>query len=157
MSGDKTIIPVLKTVEVVPTVDTNVYAAGDQLGGIQTITGAFPLGVQNGRLETLIVVDKDKQNAEMNILFFDELPTVASVDQGALDVADAQLVDKCIGHAHVAGSDYAQLANGSVACVTPNLKVSGKLSTIYAVVQCLGTPTYSTAAALAFKYNIGMV
>ena len=140
--------------EVTPTIDTAAYTANDQVGGIQTITGVNASGFNLAFLKSVVVVDEAKQKAALTIFLFDELPTVASSNNAAIDIVDAQLTAKCIGHVTVAAGDYQDVSAGSVACVRvempvkPN-KVNG---TIYAVAMTTGTPTYGAADDLTFKY-----
>lgn len=140
--------------EVTPTIDTLAYTAEDQVGGIQTITGCNAQGFDLGLLRSVTVVDESKQSAALNIFFFDELPTVASVNNGPIDIVDAQMTAKCIGHVAIAATDYKPVSGSSTACVRVEMPVKpAKVnSTIYAVVSTTGTPTYGAADDLTFKY-----
>jgi hypothetical protein len=144
-------------VDVIPTLDTNAYSANDRLGSIQTLTGMGPAGFQGAILESVTVVDRDGQSPVMTILFFDSLPTVASADNAALQIADAQL-SKCIGHVSIASGDWITATDANVASkvVSPGLPLTpspnGVRQTVYAVVKLTsGTPTF-TAAGLTFRY-----
>lgn len=138
--------------EVVPTVSAAVaYTAEDQVGGIQTLD----LGIESGKLVSLSVSDKGKQKAALVVFLFDELPTVASVDNGAIDVADAELDGKCIGTVAIAAADYQDVSGGSVATKTGiNLLMKSLDTKIYAVAKTTGTPTYVSTSDLRFRYGI---
>lgn len=151
------------SVEVTPTVSSAVaYTAGDQVGGIQTITGGIWDEDGMATLVNVVILDKDTQSGSYVIYFFDELPTVVSVDNGAIDVSDAELADKLIGYLTI--GTYAPLANATVIQIgqsganlsmKSSARVSGgqtKDGKIYAVVKTLGTPTYTSTSALVFKY-----
>jgi hypothetical protein len=142
-------------IEVTPTVDTSAYGSGDHVGDLQTLSGVNADGGQACFLRTLVVVDKAKQKAALSVLFFDESQTIASSDNGALDITDAEMVDKCIGYVAVAAADYKDLNANSVATVKDvglmlKPKKDGKL---YAIVLSGGTPTYGSASDLCFKYQ----
>lgn len=94
------------TITVQPTLDTSAYASGDRLGSIHTITNAFrefhrPFGQTtpgvptialggNNILAEITIIDQAKQSAAIDILFFDKSPTVASADNAAIDISDAE-------------------------------------------------------------------
>ena len=142
-------------VEITPTVDTAIYASGDRVGSIQTILGANEGGGRLTTLQGLVVVDKSKQKSVLTLFFFDELPAVASADQAAADITDAEMVDKCLGYVAIAAADYRDLANNSTATVKDiNLYLKPKTSgTLYAVLVSGGTPTYTSTSDLCFKYT----
>jgi hypothetical protein len=148
-------------VEVTPTVSSgSAYTAGDQVGGIQTLTNAIWDSDGMANLNSVVILDKDSQAGSYVIYLFDELPTVVSVDNGAIDVSDAELADKLVSVITVA--TYTPLANSTVvsylnanAAVRTVDKTADKRSNtgkLYAVVKTLGTPTYTSTSALVFKY-----
>lgn len=141
-------------VAVTPTVDTSAYASGDQVGATLTLNGAAPGDGTGTFLRKLTVVDKAKQKSALTVWLFDEAPTVASADQAAADVSDAELVDKALGCVSVAAADYKDLANGSVATVALDLpfKPVGS-SSLYALIVSGGTPTYAAASDLVLKFH----
>jgi hypothetical protein len=142
-------------INVTPVISTGIYASGDQVGGIQTISGASNDGI--GILEGITIVDLSDQSAALNILFFDELPTVASSDNAALNIADAEMSGKCIGMLTIDATDYVDTSANSVATLR-NLNQMfhsrGVISTVYAVVETTGTPTYGGTSDLIFKYHV---
>lgn len=146
------------SIEVTPTVSTSpAYSAEDQVGGLQTLDGAAATDRKVTTLVTIVVVDKGKQNAALAILFFDSEPTVVSVDNGAVDVSDAELASKCVGSVDVAATDYEALANASVATVKASslglaMKSKNSSGKLYALVKTSGTPTYASTSDLVFKY-----
>lgn len=143
-------------IDVTPTLDTSAYGSGDRVGTIHTITGAGPAGFSAAVLESVTVIDKDGQGVALTILFFESLPTVASADNAAIDLADAQAA-KCIGHVTIATTDYVATASNTIASkvIASGLPLTpartGVQETIYAVVKSGGTPTY-TASGLTFRY-----
>jgi hypothetical protein len=141
-------------VEVTPTINTAAYTADDQVGGIMTLAGAVPAVGDGAVLRQISVVDKAAQEAAITVLFFDELPTVASANNEAVNVADAQLADKCLGAVAIAAGDYVGLSAGSVATKQTALMVKANgSSSLYAVAFTTGTPTYGSASDLVFRFH----
>lgn len=143
-----------KTVEVTPTLDTNAYGANDRVGTVQTIAAAAIKGGKTALLTSLTVIDKASQGVALSLFFFRELPTVASDDNAALEISDAEMA-KCVGHVIVATGDYQATSANKVACVK-NIQLameSGQADgNLYVVLMTTGTPTYA-ASSLVFKYN----
>src|SRR5688500_7837809 len=108
--------------EVTPTINTAAYTAADQVGGIQTIDFGQPVS----RLKTVSIVDKAKQKAEMIILFFKELPTVASSNNAALDISDAEMAAKFIAKVTVAAADYTDISASSAGTKECDLSLQSK-------------------------------
>jgi hypothetical protein len=145
-----------KIVEVVPTLDTSAYASGDRLGSIMTVAAMrFPGG--SAVLQDIVIVDQAKQSQAIDVLFFDESPTVASADNAAIDIADAQMNGKFIGRVSVAVSDYSALAASSEATVKNVgllLKAISGATDVFALMVCRsGTPTYG-ASDLIVKFKV---
>lgn len=168
------VIGIDDVIDVVPTLDTNAYASGDRLGSIQTISSAFrkiqrttldPITPtssdfqgQAGKvvLQSIVVIDQAKQSQPIDILFFSSSPTVASADNAAIDISDAEMDAKCIGVVSF-DATYVALAANSIAAKT-NLGLVLKQSTsaannhIYAVCVIRGAATFA-ASSLRFKYG----
>ena len=152
-------------IEVIPTVSTSpAYTAEDQVGGIQTLTNACRSKGAGATLISLTVHDAGKQSAALTVFFFDELPTVASVDNGAITITDAEMADKCIGTISLTAANYVNVAGSSIVTAPASStglymksktdKVSGAASgNLYAVVKTTGTPTYASTTDLTFRYS----
>lgn len=148
--------------EVRPTIDTNAYGDGDRLGSIHTISGivrADESTYHGALLRNVTIIDLTPQSAAMDIYFFDTLPTVASADNDAINIADAELNDKCIGFVQVVANDYTTVLSGGNAVAFKEVgnlvlkAINGSVSA-YAVVVSRGTPTYGAATDLIFKYAL---
>jgi hypothetical protein len=145
--------------EITPTVSaSSAYTAEDQVGGIQTLDAACQSQGSGATLVSLVVTDKGKQNAALSVFFFDELPTVASVDNGAITITDAEMADKCIGVVSLAAASYVEVAGNSVVTAPASstglyLKSRDANGKLYAVVKTTGTPTYASTSDLVFKYS----
>ena len=151
-----------KIVTFTPVTDTAIYASGDQIGAVLELAGAMDDSSGTGTIVSVVLVDKDKQAAVLELLLFNRLPTVTSVDQGALDVSDAEMAACFIGSVRIAASDYTATNVNSVASVKAvNLlinSVKGSTnptgSSIWALLRSGGTPTYTSTSALVFQIGI---
>jgi hypothetical protein len=146
-----------------PTISSGVaYTAADQLGGLQTLSDAARYsGDRKGSLLLdIIIVDKDKQNSAMDILFFSDSPTVASSDNAAADVSFAEMSSKFIGRVSIESTDWKSIANCSEATarnVGLHLRpgtVNDPATKLYALAVARGTPTYTSTTSLVFKYQL---
>lgn len=144
-------------VSVTPVIDTAAYGSGDRLGAIQVID---PIGLADSGicvLESISVLDLAAQSAAMDILFFNDLPTVASADNAAISITDAEMA-KCIGVYKVLAAGFTALtANsfGSFYNIGLTMK-SAANSLLHAVVVSRGTPTYGVANGLTFTYTFSV-
>lgn len=143
-------------VEVTPTLDTNAYASGDRLGTLMTISGAIRSEGLEAVLSDLVIVDKAKQSQAIDVYFFKAIPTIASADNAAIDISDAEMGEKFIGRVSVATTDYTALAGNSEASPASFnrlLCAADNTTTLYALAVCRsGTPTYA-AGSLVFKFK----
>jgi hypothetical protein len=150
----------IRIVEVTPTVQAALYADGDQLGGVQELSSAVrdpENGMHGGVLHSISIVDKASQASALEILFFDESPTLTSSENAALDISDAEMADKCLGSVAIAAADYVALNANSVATVNDLgliLKGANGSTSIYAAIRCGGTPTYTSTSDLVIRYGI---
>ena len=143
---------------VTPTLDTNIYADNDRLGSIMTVTAAcrFDEASSGSILQGLTLVDGDDQGVALDVLLFDELPTVASADNAAISITDAELRDKSIDVIEIANGDYVDLLSAPVVSLK-NLGIICKpkhaSTSIFALMVTRGgTPTY-TAAGMNLKFH----
>jgi hypothetical protein len=145
-----------RLVTVTPTISTSAYADGDQLGDVLTLTNAMDDIRDTGAVLSVSVIDKAKQNAAFDILFFDQNPTVSSSDNAALNIADAEMAAKFLGRIKVATGDYSELSASSVASVNGiGLFIASSGSkNLFAILQSRGTPTYTSTSDLVIKIGI---
>lgn len=130
-----------------PTLDTNAYASGDHMGTLMTLSGAL-----TGVLESLVVLDKGKQSKGFTVYLFSAAPTIASADNAALDITDAEM-EKCLGSFPVVTADYDAVANSSVASVKPNLPFAVSGAALYALLMADEAQTHG-ASDLVVKFGI---
>jgi len=135
---------------------TGAYSSGNQVGGIHTLTHACIEENRIGQLQSLTVIDIDNQKAALTMLFFNQVPSVTSVDQGAFAITAAALKSQCIGMQLITAASYTTVASKAVTTlVLTNYFLQSLTSTqgnLYAAVVTTGTPTYTTTSSLVFKY-----
>lgn len=159
--------PTVKSV--VPTVTGNsAYAAGNVVGGVQSLAGALR-GVGSkagaGKLTDIIIYDKSNQKAPLTLLIFSAPPTTANGNYN--DKTNAALAPDAaslIGQVSVANSDYVTSGSDSVAVAAKTgLNVTlynndptaaNDQTKVYVVPLTTGTPNFGSNAALGFTYKI---
>lgn len=145
-------------VSAVPTITAQAYSAGKQLGGVTKIPSAVPLSGSGANLLSLAIIDAANQKSAIDILFFNQAPTLISVDGGTFDISDAEMVSKYLGRIAVPNTNYktnGSSTNADVAIANINLKVQSIANSldIYFVLVCQGTPTYVSTTDLALKFG----
>jgi hypothetical protein len=143
-----------KVVRVTPTVDTGVYANGDVIGGVQTLTSAMRKSGGTGILQSVLVKDNSgtPQNSELDLFIFDT-PTLAGTytDQAAFSLHDDD-VENLLARIKINGYDYETI--GGIGTTEPKL-VNAAVEAVGSanlglVIVSGGTPTYSGSGVLSF-------
>jgi len=140
-----------------PTISTSIYASGDQLGGVMTITKAIRAGSATSLLQAITICEKGTQKAAMDIVFFHTDPTsvITSVDNGVFAITAANVAAYVLGYTTISTSDWITVGSGAVASVRNigglHKPVSGQ--DIYAAVIVRGTPTYASTSDLTFRFK----
>ena len=129
--------------------DTSAYADGDVLFDTQELTNAVRTSGGVVILQSITVLDKDDQGAEMDLVFLDA-NTSLGTENAAVTIADADAED-ILGIVNV--STYTDLVNSQIATVTGiGLEMKADASTsLWVAGITRGTPTY-TAAGLIIKF-----
>ena len=140
-----------KVLTATPVIDTAIYASGDLIGTKMTLAGAAKLS-RVGRINSIVIADQAKQDAAIDVIFFDSNPsTTTFTDNAALDVADADTL-KIIASVKIVAADYSDFADNSVATKAVDLgfaTVGG--GDLYACLVSRGTPTYAAATDLQLR------
>ena len=137
-----------------PIVSTSpAYTAADAFGAKFELTNVFSAIGHGSYLKNLIVTDKGKQNAALDVVFFNASPTNTTVtDNGALTIHDTDLLT-IVGRATVAVTDYTSFADNSEATIEKTLGVLSDLSTSLWVIGVIrGTPTYVSTSDLQLRF-----
>lgn len=120
------------------------YTAGDNVGGIVTLTNAMRYSGGTGVLQNLLVVDHSNQKPNLDILFFKSTPAATFTDNGAfptLSQADDALV---VCRISIAASDWVSVGGSGFTAVTFQPKVvaaSGSANLLMAL-NTSSTPTF---------------
>jgi hypothetical protein len=147
--------------QVVPSTDGTAgtpYTSGDNVGGKLTVSSAFVFGqssTQAGWLESVMVLDRDKQKQPLKLLIFKSDPTVATLtDNAALVLSTDNL--KLIGYVQIAALDYVDIgAADSVAQIWDiHLPLLSTDQNLYFALQTTGTPTYTNGKGLYLTLGI---
>lgn len=123
-----------------------IYAAKDVVGTLLTFAGAARFNGGGGRVTSVQIVDKDQERADMDLILFDTVPTVAS-DNAAFDPTDAEL-SNCIGWVPISAAYFTDFTDNSVAHIDLNLEYVLAATSIYGVLVARGTPTYTGTSDL---------
>ena len=157
----------LSFLRVTPVISSGViYASGDQLGAAQDLKVLEP--VESGRapgyavrtvdkgivLISLMVIDMIKQNADLDVMFFNSLPTLPG-DNVALTISDADMAEKFLFSVSIAAGDYNDLAVNSWAEKSVEIPMASldPDSGLIAVAVARATPTYTGVDELVFGYG----
>jgi hypothetical protein len=157
-----------KVVTVTPTISSSpAYTAGDQLGGIMTLTDVIRQD-SNGRFGTselveVTILDGSKQDSAIDIWLFNQSPTVTSVDNGAFAMTYANMQSQAIGVIQIGTSGTYSDASATSMCSAANLNIPVQVANtassptnIYAIAVARGTPTYATTTSLTFLFKFFM-
>lgn len=158
-------VNITRVVAVTPVITAGAYNAGDQLGSIMAIPDVIRQDTQSivnkigdNELVSVTILDKAKQDAEMDVWFFNQLPTLVSADHAAFNISDSELVAKCIGVVSLGVTYSDSVSNSVTTSVTLNLpmQVPGTSATptsVFAVAVNRGTPTYTSTSDLQFQFG----
>ena len=112
--------------------------------------------VPNGQTElvSVTILDKDKQDAAMDIWLFNTSPTVTSSDNAPFSMTDANQFAQCIGVVAVGGTYSDAAINSASSTVNLNLPLQITSGTsIYAIAIVRAAPTYTTTSSLQFQFG----
>ena len=141
------------TVSQTPTITTSAYVAADAVGGKLTFANAARVSAGKGIVNTVTVIDNDKENAVLRLWLFNQDFT-ATGDADAFDPSDADLAN-CSGVVPIETADYYSANDNSVACVRGvGLQYQLTGTSLYAQLQAPGTPTFSASTDLTVKLSL---
>lgn len=144
-----------------PTVDTNVYATGELVGGKLTFTAALGDYTGTGYINSVRVSDLAAQAVDFDLVLFSKDPTGTTfTDQAAFDIADTDMT-KVLAVINLGSSSRFSFADNGVKYIgSLMIPVEGKTSsgglsrTIYGAFISRGTPTFATSADVTITLGI---
>lgn len=157
-----------KIVTATPVIIPAAYSSGDFIGSLTRIPDAVLDSSGVCLLQSLVVVDKALQSVALDLWFFDNAVTIASADNAAFDLTDAELAAYGIGSITLAAGDYKASSSNSMATLRAlNLVLQSKVGVsnnkllpagasprdLYFALVSRATPTYASASDLVFKFG----
>lgn len=144
------------SVQLTPTVDTSIYAAGDAVGGLLTFTSVARKSGGTGRVTKVVITDASKQSAQLDLVLFNQTFS-ATADQSAFAPSTADLAN-CIGSINIPAANYSAFSANSAATVQltdfPFVLASG--TSLFGQLVSRGTPTYTNSSHLKVRIEIEM-
>jgi hypothetical protein len=133
--------------EVVPALlGGGAYSSGDQVGGVMEIEYAVETTERDHAvIDTIMVIDKSRQNAQLDILVFDTDPSasISSIDNTVFSITDAG-VELVVQTARLLPISYIDLITSSISkCpVKMPFRAKGGTRSLWMTLITRGTPTY---------------
>lgn len=143
-------------VAVSPTIATPAtpYTALDNIGGAQTLASAVRVSGGTSILQSIFVLDRSNQKQPMTILILDGNPNDAGTtltDNAAITLAAAD-ISRVKRRVDITAADYVtfdhsgtDFATAEITAISKTIKAASGTS-LYAVIQTTGTPTYAAGA-----------
>lgn len=127
------------------------YASGDLIGGLHEIDTNYP---GNGVLESVVVIDGDKQNCAIDLFFLTQYPDNSTFTDNippSINASDRMMI---MGVVKIAATDYVDANTYSVASKLAVLPiVMPDAGNVYVFAVARGTPTYTTGANKGITIN----
>src|SRR5436190_18178347 len=148
----------VRSIAVIPALDTVAYASGDRVGTVMDFAGLSDTPGDAVAIIALRIVDLAVQKAALNLWLFRVSPTIASADNAALDITDANLTAVVpVGFISIAATDYVDTASnavglkmlpqpGLVAHTGATAGAVGATGHLYGLLESAGTPTYAAGS-----------
>ena len=148
-----------KVIDVDLTLDTSASTAGDVVADFQKMefNSIASNIISRGTINNIVVIDKDDQGAEMDVVFSDKpdtTPPVLGTEGSAVSISDADAAT-IIGAINVPSANYIDLINSQVAKpdVSAPIPFDVNQSYLYVGVVTRGTPTY-TASGVKLRISV---
>jgi|SRR5579872_339991 len=132
------------------------YATGQLLGLVQTFTGVVRNAGLGAVVDTITLYDNSKQNAAVDVIFFNTATISTTYTDKATLVIAASDVTALAGHVSVLSANYASFSANSIATLTNvGLRLKPTPGTIgYVLLVCRGTPTYANSTDLSLAITL---
>lgn len=148
---------ITRTIEAALTVNTGAYSANDNVGGIIELPNFFNMPGGSGVLQSLFMSDRSDQDAVLELLFFDELPTDTYTNNAAMPTLSNTDFEKLVARVSVAAADWG--TQGGVAMATVSnlgraLKAPKGTTSLWMVIAVTSTPTYGATTDLRLMLGV---
>jgi hypothetical protein len=140
-------------ITVTPTLEISALDAGDVAFDTATITGAARAAGSAVTLDSITIVDKADQKAQLHLVFFNAATSLGVVDS-VPDIDDTEVLT-IVGHYEVAAASYVDLGGASVfsAGNIRKLMKTNASANLFVAAFTTGTPTYAAADALQISFG----
>lgn len=135
-------------IKATPTMSGATYTAGLLIGTKMVLSGATRIAGSLSLIESVVLTDKAKQSAVVNIVFFEANPSSSTFsDHVALTVNDVDLLN-IAGTIQIAATDWVNFADNGVASkLGLGFEFQSADSNLYAAILVnSGTPTFASAS-----------
>lgn len=139
-----------------PTVSTSpAYSSGDLIGTKLTLANAARIAGGSGYLRSLVLTDKAKQSAQIDVVFFRTDPSNTTFTDNAALVVNATDLLTIVGHVSIVTADWCAFNANSVA-TKAGLGLEYQLvgTSLYACLVSRGTPTYTSTSDLQLTIKV---
>ena len=133
-------------IQVTPVISTVAYASGDQVGGVMEFANAARLAGTGGRIESVVIHDKDNERAELELHLFTQTVAVAA-DNAVASVSDADVMHH-LGYVPIYIGNYSILTASAVAVVTPGLPYVCAATSLFGTIIIRQAATYAAVGDL---------
>jgi hypothetical protein len=140
------------TIAQTPTIDTDAYTAGDNVGGLLTFASAARNSGGGGVIKNMIIIDDAGQDAELELWLFDRTFT-AGDDDDAWAPTEADL-ENCIGVITTSGETWRAAGTPSVISVEIAMRYDLDGTSLFGRLVTRGTPTYAATDDLTVKVGL---
>lgn len=142
-----------KSIAVTPTITAGAYSAKDAVGGMMTFANAVRASGGHGVINSVTIVDKDSENAQLELWLFNADPSGVA-DNAPMDFADSDMA-KLVGVIPISTADYYTLLDNGAACVRGALlQFDCAVTSLFGQLKCVGTPTYTSTSDLTVILGI---
>jgi hypothetical protein len=142
-------------VRATPALTAGGYTTGQCLGGVLTFTNLCSER-QSALIESVVVYDKAKQNANIDLILFSAMPSVLTglVDKAVADIAAADL-PLVIGTVQLRAANWITLNTAGLA-VASSLGLAAACAgrSVYGILVNRGTPTVASVADLSVLLGV---
>jgi hypothetical protein len=151
----------VKFVSVSPTVDTSIYAAKDNIGGLLTFSASVCGPIKHGYVTGVMITDKSDNAVEYDLLLFKSSPSGTFTDQAATDPSDADL-SLMLPVINIASTDHFSLNDNGISSLSSlrsqvwavPTSSSSSPGTLYGALVSRGTPTYTSTGDITVTLAI---
>jgi hypothetical protein len=143
---------------------TTAYTAQDTVGGLLTFGGCFRAGYCTSHLRSLTILDRANQKAAGQLVIFGGNPSGSTLTNDIQPTIVAADVSKVIARIPVAGADFVTIDQAGVDFAVAEIPNLGRIlkdtqggTTLWAIFQTTGTPTYAVVNGIAIRLGFEWV